>query len=642
MVRIAVLPDHLITQIAAGEVVERPASVVKELVENALDAGARRVEVELAAGGRQRILVRDDGSGMSPQDLELAFTRHATSKIREFEDLERVATLGFRGEALAAVAAVSRLEARSAESDGAGARLRIEGGERLLLEPEGCRRGTSIEVENLFFNVPVRRKFLKQSAAELRRCIEVLQGYALARPEVGFTVSHEGRQLLRTDAVSNDVAGRLERIAQLFGVELSTHLVAISGRDGAISGFVGDSTTVGGRRLFVFVNRRLLRDRAVLAVFYRMVREAWGSDRFPALFLFLDLPPEEVDVNVHPQKSEVRFRNPHRLGQVGAALRRALDLARGEEAAVLKGASGRVLPPRSWEGLGEYGHLKGWAEDAVAGSPGAPGEAVVGDESGEVREAPLGSDAWQRGRDASGGGVSARLAETRYLSAAQRSSEHVGPGAVSALARGGEGRALRILGQYKGSLILLEGPDALYLVDQHAAHERVLFERLRRNLGEQRVVGQRLLEPLMLELSVVEAETLVAHAATLESLGFSLNTLSGGTTAVTTVPSSLDRTAARALLLSLASGSEREEGAEGNEGDEEGALRERILHEWAATRACRSAVRIHRVMTLPEMEQLISELFAAENPHACPHGRPTLLRMEDADLERRFGRRGQS
>ncbi|HVS13929.1 MAG TPA: DNA mismatch repair endonuclease MutL, partial [Thermoanaerobaculia bacterium] len=336
MSRIRPLSDHLISQIAAGEVVERPASVLKEAIENALDAGAARVEVELAAGGRQRVRVRDDGSGMDAGDLRLAFERHATSKIAEFDDLERVATLGFRGEALASIAAVARVVVSSAEEPGQGTRLIIEGGRVLEEGPVARPRGTELDVTSLFFNVPARRRFLKTPATELRRCLEVAQGYALARPDVAFTMTHENRELLRADASTADAVGRLERIAQLFGAALAADLVPVESGWGSVGGFVGRPTTTRGRRLFVFVNGRLLRDRAVLAVFYRAVRDEWQSEQFPALFLFLDLPPEEVDVNVHPQKAEVRFRDPARMGQVGAALRRALAAGRGAARAPLR------------------------------------------------------------------------------------------------------------------------------------------------------------------------------------------------------------------------------------------------------------------------------------------------------------------
>ncbi|MGE4191736.1 MAG: DNA mismatch repair endonuclease MutL, partial [Thermoanaerobaculia bacterium] len=339
MPRIRLLPDRLVSQIAAGEVVERPASVVKELVENALDAGATKVEVELQGGGRQRVRVADDGTGMDRDDALRAFDRHATSKIAAIEDLERVATLGFRGEALATIAAVAKVELTTAVAPGEGTRVLLEGGRVLTAEPTARPRGTTIDVRSLFFNVPARRKFLKSRETELRRAVEVIEGYVLARPEVAFRTRSETRTLLEAQAQpdpdSSDALRR--RIAEVFGESLAAGLASIGdGARGAMHGFVGSPATARGtRRSFVFVNRRLVRDRAVLATFYRSVREEWRSDEFPALFLFLEIPPDEVDDNDHPQKAEVRFRDPRLMDRLGGELRAALARARGEEAAPL-------------------------------------------------------------------------------------------------------------------------------------------------------------------------------------------------------------------------------------------------------------------------------------------------------------------
>ena len=368
MPRIHLLADTLISQIAAGEVVERPASVVKELVENALDAGAREVQVELEAGGKRRIVVTDDGSGMGKDDALLAFDRHATSKIADFDDLQRVATLGFRGEALATIAAVGRVELLTAERPGGGWRVRIDGGRVIGVEPAPRARGTTLEVASLFFNVPARRKFLKQTTTELRRCLEVVQGYCLARPDVAFRVRHDGRDALEALVVTAAEEPHRERIRQLFGPTLVDGLVALpaAAAGGAlasgapagesIDGFVGRRQTSRGRRLFVFVNGRLLRDRAILAVFYQSVRDVWHHEEFPSLFLFLEVPAEDLDVNVHPQKAEVRFRDRGFVERVRVALRRGLELARGEEGAPLR-VAGSVAAPLPWQGLGGWGEL---------------------------------------------------------------------------------------------------------------------------------------------------------------------------------------------------------------------------------------------------------------------------------------------
>jgi DNA mismatch repair protein MutL len=604
--RIHLLADHLVSQIAAGEVVERPASVVKELVENALDAGAGHLEIHLESGGKARIEVADDGSGMGRDDALLAFDRHATSKIASFADLERVATLGFRGEALASISAVARVELTTAEQPGDGQRVLIEGGRVRVAEPFSRPHGTTIEVRSLFFNVPARRKFLKAPQTELRRCLEVLQGYALARPAVRFRVLHEGRELL--DALpSAGTDGPRERIGQIFGSGFAARLVEIPESRGggeAICGFVGMPETARSRRQFVYVNRRLIRDRAVLAAFYRAVRDEWRSEDFPALFLLLDVPPEEVDVNVHPQKAEVRFRDPGLVDRIYDALRRALELARGEEAAPLRPPSAEPYVPFAWQGLGENRTPNAWNQPRdlsveVTGTGSYP--AMV--------ELPV---------------MPARLAAPSYVPLERP--------IVPLSGRSGEARPFRLLGQYKGTLILLEGPDGLYVIDQHVAHERVLYERLRRDLAAERPPVQHLLTPLFLDLAPAERLRLLELAPRLEEHGFAVNLLSGNTLALTSVPAVLSADEAERLLRSLAADS-----GDGTGGAAD--LVRGILESLAASMACKAAVKMHHPLSAPEMEALVAELFVAEQPYACPHGRPIVLQMTDSDLERRFGRR---
>jgi DNA mismatch repair protein MutL len=681
MARIHLLADPLVSQIAAGEVVERPASVVKELIENALDAGAREVEVLLEAGGKGRVAVADDGCGMGADDALLAFDQHATSKIASFADLERVGTLGFRGEALAAIASVARVELVTAERPGDGHRVLIEGGRVRVAEPLARPRGTTLDVRSLFFNVPARRKFLKAPETELRRALEVAQGYALARPDVRWRVLHEGRALLDLLPAAGPQGPR-QRIAQLFGDELASRLVDIgtvgeiaaigepgaigggaigtigeSGTFGAIpvssgaaeagvagqerlgglvpveteriGGLVGSPETARGRRQFVFVNRRLLRDRAVLATFYRAVREEWRSDDFPALFLFLDLPPEELDVNVHPQKAEVRFRDPRLLDRVAEALRHALARARGEVAAPLRRpAADAPTVPFAWQGLGgpptpaAWGGWSGSDGGPYPEIPVPPGPRAMPDEIAEVGGgAPtVVSDAGA----VAGAPPPARLATASYMPPERA--------AVPLSGRRGEVRPFRLLGQYKGTLILLEGPDGLYLVDQHVAHERILYERLRRSLAAATPPSQVLLSPLLLDLSPAERLRLLELAPALEACGFGFTVLSGQTLALTAVPAVLSAGEAEGLLAALADGSPAGEPSDGGLGP-------RVLDALAASQACKAAVKMHHPLSPPEMEALLTELFAAEQPYACPHGRPIVLQMTDSDLERRFGRR---
>ncbi|HYN23109.1 MAG TPA: DNA mismatch repair endonuclease MutL, partial [Thermoanaerobaculia bacterium] len=534
----------------------------------------------------QRISVADDGSGMGRDDALLAFDRHATSKIESFEDLERVATLGFRGEALASIASVARVELTTAEQPGEGHRVLVDGGKIRTAEPLARPRGTSLDVRSLFFNVPARRKFLKAPHTELRRSLEVVQAYALARPDVRYHVFHEDRELLDALATSAEAAGSLERVGQIFGNELARQLAAIpedNPGDERIHGLLGTPATARGRRQFVFVNGRLIRDRAVLATFYRAVREEWRSEDFPALFLFLDIPPEEVDVNVHPQKAEVRFRDPAVLDRIHDALRRGLEKARGEEAAPLRSPSFEPYVSFAWQGLG-----------------------------GAATSSPI---------PAAGPG---RLAAPGYAPQERP--------IVPLSGRFGEARPFRLLGQYKGTLILLEGPDGLYLIDQHVAHERLLYERLRRSMAAEATPVQHLLTPVLLELSPAERLRLLELASGLDGCGFALAELSGNSLALTSTPAVLSPGESEALLKALAS-------EDGDGGGAPADLRRRILEALAASLACKAAVKMHHPLSAPEMEVLVSELFAAEQPYACPHGRPIVLQMTDSDLERRFGRR---
>ncbi len=606
MPRIQILPDRLVSQIAAGEVVERPASVVKELVENALDAGATRIELDLEGGGRQRIRIADDGTGMDRDDALLAFDRHATSKIASMADLEQVATLGFRGEALATIAAVAKVELTTATAPGEGTRVLLEGGRILAVEPVARTRGTTIDVASLFFNVPARRKFLKSRETELRRCVEVVEGYVLARPDVSFRLRSEGRVLLDVSAQppGDDALGR--RIGEVFGEAFEKLLVKVDADGSPLAsseqrfahGFVGSpATSRGARRSFVFVNRRLVRDRAVLATFYRAVRDEWRSDEFPSLFLFIELLPFDVDVNVHPQKAEVRFRDPRLMDRLGEQLRLALARARGEEAAPLRTASFLPEAPFAWEGSG--------------GRSFPSSQVGFG---GEVREGPS-------------SGSSGAVGQAIHL--AELSLAPLDRAPVPLSGRGGETRRFRLLGQYKGALILLEGPDGLYLIDQHVAHERVLYERFRRSLAAERADSQRLVAPLVLELSRGERMRLAELAPALEPAGFEISELSGGSLAVAATPAVLSPAEGEALLLRLAADTEASPEN----------LGQRILDDFAASLACKAAVKMHHALAAEKLEALVSELFAAENPYACPHGRPVVLQLTDADLERRFGRR---
>src|SRR6185295_9149351 len=429
------------------------------------------------------------------------------------------------------------------------------------------------------------------------------------------------------------LAGARRRIGQIFGEPFARQLALIPPPDPglpgsktrpgeAITGFVGTPATARGRRHFIFVNRRLLRDRAILATFYRAVREEWRGEDFPALFLFLDVPPGEVDVNVHPQKAEVRFRDPGFLDRVAGALRRGLERARGEEAAPLRdlpaGSGAGSLGRFSWQGQG------GRSPFAGIGGAASGSAAESWRTAGEVAERPRSSEAWVPGTP---NPEEARLATAAYAPISERA-------AVPLSGRSGERRPFRLLGQYKGSLILLEGPDGLYVIDQHVAHERILFERLRRSLAATSRASQHLVHPVLLELSVPERLRLLELAAALETCGFSLTELSGTEIGLTSIPAVLSVDEGEKLLRALASSE-----LGGGEAESAEILSRRILDALAASLSCKSAIKMHHPLVPLEMEALVAELFAAENPYACPHGRPIVLQMTDADLERRFGRR---
>ncbi len=622
------LPDTLISKIAAGEVIERPSSVVKELVENSLDAGAARIEIDLVNGGSDLIVVSDDGSGIAPGEATLAVERHATSKIGSFEDLLEVATLGFRGEALSSIAAVSKCELLTAQAAGDGHRLLVEGGRVAIDEPASRPRGTTVTVDSLFYNVPARKQFLKRAPTELRHATAVVQGYALARPDVTFVLGHRlvgaaaRREMLRTQATDTDQAGRLERIAQLFGSDLVHHLTPLpeARRRQGIEGFVGDRETSRGRRQFVFVNGRLIRDRAVLAIYYKAVRDLLKGAPAPALFLFLHVPPESVDVNVHPQKAEVRFRDAAVLGRIGSALRKGLEAAKGEEPAPLREPEGPVAPP-AWTGAGqvrETGPALSWRR-AGAAEDGRP------EEGDPAPEAPAWAAELAVRHGGARSGPAGKLAEVAYR-----------PQPSSPVPLSGKGRdSLRLIGQYKGTMILLEGPESLLVVDQHVAHERILYERFRLSLGEQQSRSQTLLVPRVLELSAAENAALAECSAGLARCGYSVSSLSGGSAAITAIPAVLPDAEAESLVLRIAT---RVAGGDELPSEEE-ALAEYLLIQLAASRACRAAVKMHQALSVEKMESLIAELFACEHPYTCPHGRPVVLELSDRDLERRFKRR---
>lgn len=598
MDRIRLLPSTTADRIAAGEVVERPAAAVKELVENALDAGATRVFVALEGGGITRILVEDDGAGMSPADLALCIERHATSKLPEEAALFRIATLGFRGEALPSIGAVARLTITSRQPGGEAHSLSVEGGQKGELRPASGAPGTRVEVRDLFFATPARRKFLKTPPTEAGHAVEAVRRLALAWPEVAFTVEVEGRRVLSLAA-----SDRPTRLAALLGPDFARASVPVTGGDW------GDLTLEGMAALptltrataaeqHLVVNRRPVRDpllRAALRVAYR---DLIAHGRHPLAALFIDLPPELVDVNVHPMKTELRFRDAGGVrGALISALRRALAVGAGTAA-----APPSPPPPPGWDRV----------EDP-AGAPAFPGFA---EERGPVLMAPLPQrpSSWQPGL---------------RLPAPQPPVQPAAAPPPPVMT--GEGPLGRPLAQLMETYILAEAPDgALILVDQHAAHERLTHEAFKAQLLEGEVRRQPLLLPAVVDLPPLEAERLLAAAPTLERLGLEIEGFGPGAVLVRALPALLGNPDPAPMLRDLA--------AELAEWEETTAL-ERRLDAAVARLACHGSIRAGRRLNAAEMDALLRQMEATPRAGTCSHGRPTWLRFGKGEFERMFGRR---
>lgn len=574
MPKIHRLSSEVIDRIAAGEVVEKPASVVKELVENALDAGATRIEVELEGGGIEKILVRDDGCGMPGEDARLALERHATSKISTDEDLTRIRSYGFRGEALPSIAAVSRLTLTT--SDGAtpeAIRLRIDYGGPITQEPAGRPRGTDVVVEGLFAHTPARRKFLGKPEVEGRSAAAAVTRAALANPSVAFTLRSGGRELL--DAPS--AVDRAARILQVFGHATLGDLEEFEAKSGAlrISGFTTrGSTTFPSRRFqYLFVNGRPIEDRSLTRAVGQASREAIRTDRHPAAFLFLTAEGGVVDVNVSPAKTQVRF------ADAGTAYRLVYHAL---ISALLAGKEERRLKPVPFE-------------ESVAeptGSYGDPASSTAGRLTPTV----------------------ARVAPPPAPPPAP--AERKPPDIVA-------------IGQHRESYILASGPEGLLVIDQHAAHERILYERIRDRVASGRVLSQKLLMRALFEATPEESETLSAAFEDLSSAGFEIEPMSGRSWAIAALPAeATDREPAETLREVLAALAEPG-------GSETANRRDRLV----ASLACRSAVTIRYHLAPEEIRHLMADWIKTADRFTCPHGRPVVLSMTEEELEKYFKRR---
>jgi DNA mismatch repair protein MutL len=577
--RIRLLPEALIDQIAAGEVVERPASVVKELVENALDAGAGRIRVEVRNGGRDFIAVSDDGHGMSPADARLALQRHATSKIAELADLQQIRSYGFRGEALPAIASVSQLRLRTRTRGApAGFELRVEAGQLRGEGTVGAPEGTRVEVADLFAAIPARRKFLKSAATEWGHIAENLVRCALALPSVHFDVQREGRPALTWPAASHP----LDRVATVLGEEDAAALLPVEHREGPLrlAGFAArpdrHRPTLSG--VYLYVNRRPVRDRTLQHALVDVYRDWLPRGRFPAAVLFVELPPEAVDVNVHPAKSEVRFAEPQALHRL---VRHAVSAA---------------IETRRW--------LAPAAAVPAAPLPPAPRS---------EREA-RGSSDWLFAPRAAAG-------------AADRVRE--APPAAGALRFGD----LRLLGSLLATYLLVESKQGLLLVDQHAAHERVLYERLREGWRRREIESQLLLVPLTLVAAPGSVARLAERGEVARALGFDLEPFGSDTLLVRAVPAVLAGRDPAALVRGLLESWLEGEAAGGDAPSPEAA--DRLF----ASLACHAARRKGEVLPEAEQRALLDALDAIPWAPTCPHGRPVAVPFELSEIERRFSRR---
>jgi DNA mismatch repair protein MutL len=578
------LPEHLVNQIAAGEVVERPASVLKELLENSLDAGARRIEVEVAAGGSRLIRVRDDGEGIAPDELSLALGRHATSKIATLDDLTHIASLGFRGEALPSIASVSRLRLVSrARGAPAGAALDCEAGQQSALAEAAHPRGTTVEVRDLFFNTPARRRFLRSERTEFQHLLAVAERVALSRPSTAFQLTHERRSILDLMA-AGDRAGEERRIASVAGAEFVANSLYVEREAGGLllRGWVSRPTwsRSQGDRQFFFINGRAVRDKLVMNAVRAAYRDVLYGARFPAYVLHLEMDPAAVDVNAHPAKLEVRFRDPGALHDfIRRTVETALAQTRPGGAPERAGQGHAAVSPAPWTYPGLALREPATLPDFAPPVPGPVPSPPTGPASAPPTAAP------------------GDLPPLGYAVA-----------------------------QLHGIYILSQTRHGLAIVDAHAAHERVLYERLKEDARQRGVPSQPLLVPAVLAVTVAEAELTEARSDLLARLGVQVSRLGPERVAIHALPANLDPGDAESLLRDLL--------VELAQGDGTGA--DELLDRGLATAACHAAVRARRALTLPEMNALLRAMEGTDRADQCGHGRPTWTELSLQDLDRLF------
>ncbi len=635
---IRILPEKVANKIAAGEVVERPASVAKELVENSLDAGAREVEVHVESGGKRLIRVADDGCGMTRDDTLLAFERHATSKIKSAEDLDEIATLGFRGEALPSIAAVSRLDLETRHaSEAVGTRLEISGGTLRNVKDAVRPPGTKLEVQSLFYNTPARRKFLRSESTELGHIASMVTHYSLAHPDKAFRLTSLNNEILK----ASPVASHRERLYQVMGGQMLEQLVEFGPLERPMPRFGPpdlhpDSETeaaadeppvftvfgfasrpevhkLNRNQIYFFVNRRLVRDRLVLHALTEAYRNILPAGVFPVALIFLDLPSSEVDVNVHPSKAEVRFRNGNFVH----------DLVRDSVLQALRSARPIAAFPIPKQDS---------AAEAVETAPARQNFGTyAGRQPAASRPARTGSFQLSAPRPNAG---------TSYLPLAEAALSTYGPPRESwsvpcPTATAGESQAgelpadLLPLGQIQSSFIVATNPEGLWIIDQHVAHERILFERHLRQRQSSKLEGQRLLLPIVVELKPEQRVTYESVAEELAANGFEVEPFGQGSLAVKAAPADIHADHVEKLVREILESLEQE--ARGLSIDE---LRRRI----AASVACHAAIKINMPLDQEKMGWLLAELSKTDCPMTCPHGRPVVLRYDMKEIQKAFKR----
>jgi DNA mismatch repair protein MutL len=585
------LPPGLANQIAAGEVVERPASVVKELVENAIDAGSQRINVTVEFGGKRLIRVEDDGIGMSSEDALLAIERHATSKVGRLEDLNSIATLGFRGEALPSVASVSHLLLRTRSSGSThGVEVRVDGGGEPIIVETGSREGTTVEVRDLFFNVPARRKFLKSDGAETSHISRAMTQMALGYYGIGVTLVSGRRTLIDCPPVSSFS----ERLYQIYGERPDLVCVEKEAAGIRLFGYVAALAEQGPTRgaQHVFVNGRMVKDKTIAHAVIDAYSQASIKPRSPEIHLFLEMPHDRVDVNVHPTKAEVRFLEQSLVHEL---VRRGMADALGQEVVPAIIPNSSQLTPKH--------------EPQPRSIPGVVSGMAAASRWGPVTDVFRQSEGSGRGS----------LSEARLMPSGLANSEREDVGSTSLIP----------LGQFRDTFIVAVDNDGVVIIDQHVAHERVLFEQVMGHLTAGTLESQRLLEPLVVELPPASRNTLAGHTASLVRLGFEVEGFGGDSVRIAATPNLLGASSCERAVRAL---------ADDLEGLDQGADVDEVLRQIAATTACHAAVKANDRLTIEKMNYLLQELKRTAYSTVCPHGRPVLLRLSRHQLEKSFDR----